>query len=127
MTREEIYAQVTAVLGGVPGWLSGAPDEVLAQFWTTLSWLLTDTNLAARDKALVTFGAAAVLHCKYCIPFHKAQLRMHGMDDAQIKDASWTANSVAGFGTYLHGIEYDLDQFLAELEGAVKHITGQGE
>ena len=52
---------------------------------------------------------------------------MHGMDDAQIKNASWADNSVAEFSTCLYGIEYDLDQFLAELDGAVKHITGQGE
>ena len=125
MTRQEIYAQVEQMLGGVPGWLSEAPDCVLEQFWTTFTWLFMDTKLSARDKALVTFGAAAALHCKYCIPFHTAQVAMHGITDEKLKEASWAANSVAGFGTYLHGIGYSVDRFLKELEAAVAYITGQ--
>ena len=41
------------------------PDAVLEQYWTTLSWVLGDTKLAARDKALVAFGAASAIHCSY--------------------------------------------------------------
>ncbi len=125
MTRKEIYAQIEQMLGGVPGWLSGAPDGVLEQFWTTFTWLFSDTQLSGRDKALVAFGAAAAIHCKYCIPFHTAQAAMHGIAGEQIKDASWVANSVSGFSTYLYGSGYSLEQFLAELDAAVTHITSQ--
>jgi AhpD family alkylhydroperoxidase len=125
MTRKEIYAQAEQMLGGVPGWLSETPDGAIEQFWATFTWLFSDTKLSGRDKALVALGAAVVLHCKYCIPFHTAQVAMHGIAGDQIKEASWAANSVAGFGSYLHGIGYDLDRFLKELDGAVKHITSQ--
>ena len=125
MTREEVYAQAEQMFGGVPGWMSEAPDGVLQQFWTTLTWLFTDTDLSARDKALVTFGAAAALHCKYCIPFHTAQVGLHGIDGDQLKDASWAANSVAGIGTYLHGVGYSVERFLEELEATVEHIKSQ--
>jgi AhpD family alkylhydroperoxidase len=127
MTRKEIYAEVEHVLGGVPGWLSTAPDGVLEQFWTTFKWLHVDSALSARDKALVAFGAAAALHCKYCIPFHTAEVAMSGVSDEAIKEASWVANSVAGFGTYLHGSAYDLDQFLAELQAAGEHMMSQAK
>jgi len=125
MTRDEVYAEAKQVLGGVPGWLSSAPDGVIEQFWTTFKWIHSDGALSARDKALVAFGAAAALHCKYCIPFHTAQSAMHGITGDAIKEASWVANSVAGFGTYLYGSSYDLEQFLAELQAAGEHMMSQ--
>jgi AhpD family alkylhydroperoxidase len=79
----------------------------------------------ARDKALIAFCAAGALHCKYCIPFHTAEVKMSGESDEAIKEASWVANSVAGFGTYLYASNYDLDQFLAELQAAGEYITSQ--
>ncbi len=41
------------------------PDPVLDQYWATLSWVLSDSALTARDKALVAFGAASATHCGY--------------------------------------------------------------
>ena len=125
MTRQEIYAQVEQMLGGVPGWIKEEPDAVLEQVWATFTWIFSDTQLSGRDKALVAFGAAAAIHCKYCIPFHTAQMALHGIAGDQVKEASWVANSVSGFSTNLYGIGYDLDQFLVELDAAVKHITSQ--
>ena len=65
MARQETLAQVEQAFGSVPGWFSGMPDAVLEQYWTTLGWVLSDTALSARDKALVAFGAATAIHCGY--------------------------------------------------------------
>jgi hypothetical protein len=65
MNRQEILDQIEQAFGFVPGYFSGAPDAVLAQWWTLLGWVLSDTKLLARDKALVAFGAAAAIHCEY--------------------------------------------------------------
>ena len=65
MARQEILNQIEQAFGFVPGWFSGMPDAVLEQYWTTLGWVLGDTALAGRDKALVAFGAAAAIHCEY--------------------------------------------------------------
>ena len=65
MTRQELYDQVTQALGFVPDSLAQAPDGVLEQWWTALTWTVTDTKLSARDKALVGLGAAAAVHCEY--------------------------------------------------------------
>jgi AhpD family alkylhydroperoxidase len=127
MTRKEVYAEVKQVLGGVPGWLSSAPDGVLQQFWTTFKWIHADTSLSARDKVLVAWGAAAALHCRYCIPFHTAEATMSGISEEAIKEAGWVANSVAGFSTYLYGVGYDLDQFLAELQAAGEYMMSQAK
>jgi alkylhydroperoxidase/carboxymuconolactone decarboxylase family protein YurZ len=65
MSRQEILGQIEQTFGLVPGWWDGAPDAVLEQWWTGLGWVLSDTALSARDKALVAFGAAAAIHCEY--------------------------------------------------------------
>ena len=33
--------------------------------WGLIAWILSDTALSARDKALVAFGAAEAVHCPY--------------------------------------------------------------
>jgi hypothetical protein len=65
MARQEIRDQITQNFGFVPGFMDQMPDAVLEQYWTMLSWVLGDTKLAARDKALVAFGAASAIHCGY--------------------------------------------------------------
>jgi alkylhydroperoxidase/carboxymuconolactone decarboxylase family protein YurZ len=65
MARQNVLDQAKQSFGFVPGWLEEMPDAVLEQYWTTLGWVLSDTKLNARDKALVAFGAASALHCEY--------------------------------------------------------------
>ena len=63
--RQEILDQFAQNFGLVPEYLSEMPDPVLDQYTNTLYWVLSDTALSARDKALVAFGAASAIHCPY--------------------------------------------------------------
>ena len=65
MTRQEILNQITQAFGSVPQWLSGLPDPQLEYQWGLVAWVLSDSKLSARDKALVSFGVAAAIHCPY--------------------------------------------------------------
>ena len=65
MERQEILNQIRESFGLVPGLMDQMPDQVLEQYWTTLTWVLGDTQLPSRDKALVAFGAASGIHCSY--------------------------------------------------------------
>jgi len=65
MARQDVLNQITQALGSVPGWLSGLPDPQLEYQWGLIAWFLGDSQLSARDKALVGFGAAASIHCPY--------------------------------------------------------------
>jgi hypothetical protein len=62
MNRNEIFGQVEEAFGSVPGWMKDMPDQILDQYWSTMSWVLSDTELSARDKSLVAFGAASAIH-----------------------------------------------------------------
>jgi hypothetical protein len=65
MARQEVLQQIAQTLGAVPGWLEGLPDPQLEHQWGLIAWLLSDSVLTAREKALVAFGAAATAHCPY--------------------------------------------------------------
>ncbi len=65
MTRQDVLDQIQQTLGSVPEWLSRMPDPQLENQWGMIAWVLSDTALSARDKALVSFGAAAAVHCPY--------------------------------------------------------------
>jgi alkylhydroperoxidase/carboxymuconolactone decarboxylase family protein YurZ len=65
MSRQETLDQIKQAFGFVPDFLGEAPDVVLEQYWSSLTFSMSDTKLSARDKALVGFGASAANHCEY--------------------------------------------------------------
>ena len=65
MTREEVIREAAEMFGAVPGWISGIPDPQLEHQWELLKWVLSDSQLTVREKALVAFGAATAVHCPY--------------------------------------------------------------
>jgi hypothetical protein len=65
MSRQEILGQIEQTFGLIPDYWGEAPDAVLEQWWSIIGWVLSDTKLLARDKALIAFGAAAAIHCEY--------------------------------------------------------------
>jgi predicted xylose isomerase-like sugar epimerase len=56
------------------------------------------------------------------MPFHTEQLRLSGMGEAELQEASAAAQAVVGLSTYLHAIGYDVQKFRQELAAAVEHI-----
>ena len=111
MTRQEILNQLEEKLGGVPHWMEELSDPLFEQYWGILSWILSDTGLSIRDKALIGFGAAAAIHCEHMISVHAAQMLRHGMTYEHVKEASWMVQSVVGASAFLHGISYSAEQF----------------
>ncbi len=65
MARQQILDQFEQDFGLVPDFLAQMPDPILEQYSNTLNWVLSDTKLSGRDKALVAFGAASATHCAY--------------------------------------------------------------
>jgi alkylhydroperoxidase/carboxymuconolactone decarboxylase family protein YurZ len=127
MARQQLLEQVEQDFGLVPGFMADMPDPVLEQYWTTLSWVLSDTALSARDKALVAFGAATAIHCAYWVPFHSAQFALNEMGDEHIQEASWVVQSVTGASAYIYGIDYSNEKFREELRAMVEHIKMQAQ
>lgn len=125
MSREETLREIQQTMGIVPEWLSHMSDEQLQHNWTGMMWMMGDSKLSGRDKALVSFGAAAAIHCPYCTPFHTAQLQLSGMNEEQIQEAAASAGLVASFSAYLHATQYDVQRFKQELDQTVSYMQRQ--
>lgn len=65
MNRQETLDQIKRDFGFVPDWVEDMPDAVLEQFWAVEKWAMSDSELSAREKALIAFGASTAIHCSY--------------------------------------------------------------
>ena len=65
MSRQETLDEIEQTLGVVSEAFGKAPDVVLEQYWSLLTFYLSDTKISARDKALIGFGASSANHCEY--------------------------------------------------------------
>jgi len=52
-------------------------------------------------------------------------LRLSGLGDDATQEASTAAGMVVGFSSYLHGVNYSVEQFQRELDAAVEYIKNQ--
>ncbi len=44
------------------------------------------------------------------------------MNDEHVKEASWVVQSVTGASAYMHGVNYDKEKFLRELQSIVEYV-----
>ncbi len=65
MARQDILNEIEGTFGAVPGYLAELPDGMLESNWEGIKWFLNDSALSGREKALVAFGAASAIHCRY--------------------------------------------------------------
>ena len=65
MSRQEILDQITQAFGFVPEHCDKAPDNVLEQYWSLMTFYMSDSALSAQQKALIGFGASSANHCEY--------------------------------------------------------------
>lgn len=74
-------------------------------------------ELDTLTRELVMLGVAAQIPCDYCVYAHAASARAAGATDAQVREAVAAAGAVRMWSTVLNGMDYDYDQFTAEIDG----------
>ena len=66
MAREDVYDDIKATLGSVPGFIAALDDDHLAPMWEkTKNTFLSDMSLGLKENALATTAAAYALKCDY--------------------------------------------------------------
>jgi AhpD family alkylhydroperoxidase len=117
MKKEEIYSEIKAALGIVPGFFESIPEESLEAEWTLFKrFALQPSSLEPKVRELIGAAVAAAEHCWYCAHFHSSLARFHGATEAEIQEAVHFAKFSTGWSSYLNGILYDHDRFLEELQ-----------
>nr|WP_129116290.1 carboxymuconolactone decarboxylase family protein [Halegenticoccus tardaugens] len=126
MVSEDTQQEMEEILGQVPTWM-----ELLAEPASEHSWGLFrdleagETDLSAREKALIGVGVAAAISCPYCSYFHKEDARLEGVTEDELEEAVNLASVTKYFSTILHGNEVNVDDFVVETDEIVKHIKEQ--
>ncbi len=124
--RQKVYAEIEAAFGFVPGFLKTIPDISLAHEWNTLRTVQMEPGaIPNKYRELIGLAVAAASGCEYCAYFHTQFARLNGATDAEIEDAVHFAKSNKGWSTYLHGMQYDLDEFRKDVDRICAHAKAQ--
>ena len=124
MTREEVYADITATFGFVPGFVQSMPDGTLEHEWKLMKTVqLEDGAVPQKYRELIGIGISAVTHCRYCAYFHTVAARLFGATDEEIQHALHYAKSTAGWSTYINGSQYSYEEFCSEVDRISQHVS----
>ncbi|AFK18611.1 carboxymuconolactone decarboxylase family protein [Haloferax mediterranei ATCC 33500] len=121
-TRQEIEEE----LGQIPSWIENLAEPASDHSWGVVRDLeFGETELSAREKALIGVGVAAAIKCPYCTHFHKEDARMEDVTEDELTEAVNLASNTQYFSTILHGNEVDIDDFVNETTEMVEYIKEQ--
>jgi len=66
MTREEIYNDIKATLGSVPGFIGALDDAQIGPMWEkTKNTFLSEMSLGLKENALASVAVSYALECEY--------------------------------------------------------------
>lgn len=116
MTREEIFRDIEGTLGMVPTMFRAVPSDTLELEWTLFKQVqLSEETLPAKYRELIGLAAGAALGDQYCVVAHRELARVCGATDEEIEGAIRLAKGVAGWGTYMRGLDLNIDDFRGEI------------
>ena len=126
MTREQVYQEIEAMFGLVPGMVKVVPDASLEMEWQLFKRVQFDPGpIPNKYRELIGVALSAVTRCRYCAFYHTQLARLNGATDAEIEDALQFAKSSAGWSTYINGLQLDYEQFKSEVLQACEHARSK--
>lgn len=123
MDRERIYEDMEQTLGLVPSFFKRIPDSTLEMEWELFKKIeLEETAVPNKYRELIGLAIAGVTKCRYCAFYHTEIAKLFGATDEEIEDALHYAKAVAGWSTYVNGLQIDLEEFKDEVLRACEHV-----
>jgi len=123
MNREQIYNEMEHTLGLVPSFFKLIPDSTLELEWELFKKIeLDETPIPNKYRELIGLAIAGVTKCRYCAFYHTEVARLFGASEEEIEDAMHYAKSVAGWSTYVNGLQIDYEQFKDEILRVCEHV-----
>jgi AhpD family alkylhydroperoxidase len=127
MTREEVYRDMEGTLGLVPTMFKTLPEEALEFEWRLFKQVqVNEEVIPAKYRELIGLAAGAALGDKYCVVAHRELAKACGATDEEIEGAIRLAKGVAGWGTYMTGLDFSLETLRTEI-GQVCDFIRSGE
>ena len=123
MDREKIYKEMEHTLGLVPSFFKMIPDSTLELEWELFKKIeLDETPIPNKYRELIGVAIAGVTKCRYCAFYHTEVARLFGASEEEIEDAVHYAKTVAGWSTYVNGLQVDFEQFKDEVLRVCEHV-----
>ena len=128
MVSRSTQDEIESSLGQVPSWIAELSESAADHSWALVRDLqFDDTELSAREKALVGLGAASAIQCPYCTHFQGTKAELEGVTDAERTEVVNLAASIRYFSTVFHGAEVDHDEFVVETAEIAEHVEAERE
>jgi len=123
MDREGIYSEMEQTLGLVPSFFKSIPDSTLELEWELFKRIeLDETPIPNKYRELIGVAIAGVTKCRYCAFYHTEAARLFGATEEEIEDAMHYAKTVAGWSTYVNGLQLDYEEFKDEVLRVCEHV-----
>jgi AhpD family alkylhydroperoxidase len=123
MDREQIYNEMEHTLGLVPSFFKLIPDSTLELEWELFKKIeLDESPIPNKYRELIGLAIAGVTKCHYCAFYHTEVARLFGASEEEIEDAMHYAKTVAGWSTYVNGLQIDFEQFKDEILRVCEHV-----
>jgi len=123
MDREQIYKEMEHTLGLVPSFFKMIPDSTLELEWELFKKIeLDESPIPNKYRELIGVAIAGVTKCRYCAFYHTEVARLFDASEEEIEDAMHYAKTVAGWSTYVNGLQIDFEQFKDEVLRACEHV-----
>jgi len=123
MARSDVHREMTEMFGEVIGFVDQIPDDFVDAEWDLIKRVqFGPTLIPNKYKELIGLAVAAVTHCRYCALFHTESARLFGATDAEIEEAVHYTKLVAGWSTYINGMQVDYEEFKAQVARVVRHV-----
>lgn len=123
MTKQQIYNEMTEMLGLVPTFFKEIPDSLLEIEWTQFKKIQLDEGpIPNKYRELIGLGISAATKCRYCTLFHTEAAKLFGATDEEIQNTIHYAKQTTGWSTYINGTQMDYEQFRDELTRIIDHV-----
>ena len=128
MVSQSTQNEIESYLGQVPSWIAELSEPAADHSWGLVRDLqFDDTELSAREKALVGLGAASAIQCPYCTHFQGTKAELEGVTDVERTEVVNLAAGIRYFSTVFHGAEVDHDEFVDETAEIAQHVVAERE
>jgi AhpD family alkylhydroperoxidase len=126
MTRDQVYADMKATFGEVPGFFTQMPDDELPLEWALFKHMgETQGAVPEKYRELIGIAVAGTMKCHYCAYYHTQMAKLAGATDAEIEDALHVAKDANGWSAYINGLQVDYDQFKQQVDQACAFVKMQ--
>lgn len=127
MTREEIYSEMTDVMGQVPLPFQEMPDDFIQDEWAL--WknvLMKEHHIPAKWRELIWTAVLSVTGDKAGLRWCAESARLAGASEDEIKEVAYLVKWIVGWGPYYRANRFEMGTFHEQLSRLIEHYEHEG-